>query len=60
MSSTLETLHARLESGVERLVSSDEWAALLSAAARFHNYSIGAITFSNLWNSIGAGSHRLN
>ncbi len=39
MSSSLETLHARLESGVERLVSSDEWAALLRVAARFHNYS---------------------
>jgi len=39
MNSSLEALHARLESGVERLVSSEEWAALLSAAARFHNYS---------------------
>jgi len=39
MSSTLETLHARLESGVERLVSSEEWAALLRVAARFHSYS---------------------
>ena len=40
MSSSLETLHARLESGVERLVSSDEWAALLRVAARFPNYSV--------------------
>ena len=39
MSSSLEALHARLESGVERLVSSDEWAALLRVAARFHHYS---------------------
>ncbi len=39
MSSSLEALHARLESGVERLVSSDEWAALLRVAARLHNYS---------------------
>ena len=50
MSSSLERLHARLESGVERLVRSDEWAALLRAAARFHNYSSGGITYSKLLN----------
>jgi hypothetical protein len=29
MSVSLEVIHARLESGVERLISSDEWAAML-------------------------------
>ncbi|CAN5767983.1 hypothetical protein BH20ACT23_BH20ACT23_28680 [soil metagenome] len=39
MKQSLETMHARLSSGVESLVSSEQWAAMLRVAARFHHYS---------------------
>ncbi|MDQ3766265.1 MAG: hypothetical protein M3346_02860 [Actinomycetota bacterium] len=38
MSVSLEAIHDQLSSGVEQLVSSDEWAAMLKVAARFHDY----------------------
>ena len=35
----LRALHAQLETAFTELVSSDEWARMLAAAARFHHYS---------------------
>ena len=35
----LEGLHGRLTEQVDALVNSDEWRAMLTAAARFHRYS---------------------
>ena len=39
MTRSLEEIHARLVAGIEGLVSSDEWRAMLEVSARFHNYS---------------------
>src|SRR5438132_4542588 len=35
----LRALHAQLEAAFAELVSGDEWARMLTAAARFHHYS---------------------
>ena len=40
MTASLEQIHARLEAAVERLTSSEECAAMLRVAARFHSYSL--------------------
>src|ERR671919_1714984 len=39
MARSLEELHDQLVAGIEGLVSSDEWRAMLEVSARFHNYS---------------------
>jgi hypothetical protein len=40
VSASLKQIHARLEATVKRLTSSEEWAAMLRVAARFHAYSL--------------------
>jgi hypothetical protein len=35
----LRALHGKLETALAELVSRDEWAVMLTAAARFHPYS---------------------
>src|SRR5918996_1541796 len=39
MTRSLEEIHDQLVAGIEGLVSSDEWRAMLEVSARFHNYS---------------------
>jgi antirestriction protein ArdC len=39
----LQQLHAELTAGVESLASSEQWAAMLATAARFHKYSFGNV-----------------
>src|SRR5918996_1360918 len=39
MARSLQDIHDQLVAGIEGLVSSDEWRAMLEVSARFHNYS---------------------
>ena len=39
MARSLEELHDQLVAGIEGLVSSEQWRAMLEISARFHNYS---------------------
>ena len=39
----LETAHGILLEGLAQLTTSDAWTRMLHVAARFHNYSAGAV-----------------
>lgn len=44
----LEAIHAHLVEAVADLATSEGWARMLAAAARFHDYSGGGVGISEL------------
>ena len=57
----LETLHARLVDAVAELATSEGWARMLAAAAKFHDYSGGGVgVFEAQELRLGSGRNALS